>query len=132
MNKLTAEQLLMIYQKRTGEEIKKSETLLKKLEEISKMPYEQDERFFYKYKNTVAKASKLGCAIARIKPFPEKNTQTAIVSMLTLLKLNRVKLVDYENDLPTLATLIQAGDVTKTGQWIEYYEFREDSIEQIK
>jgi len=129
MNKLTAKQLLMINRKLTGEDAKASDELLKKLEEISKMPYEQDERFFYKYKNTVAKASKLGCSIARIKPFRNKNNQTAIISLLSLLELNKVKIVDYENDLTTLVSLLESGDVEKTCAWIDNHKFQRDTIE---
>ena len=129
MNKLTAKQLLMINWKLTGNEAKASDKLLIKLEEISKLPYEQDERFFYKYKNTVAKASKLGCSIACIKPFQEKNNQSAIFSLLSLLELNKVKLVDYENDLTSLVSLLESGDVEKTCDWIENHKFQGDTIE---
>ena len=131
MNKLTAKQLLMINRKLVGEDVADSDESLKILEEIAKIPYEQDERFFYIYKNTVAKAAKLGCAIARIKPFRKKNNQSAVFSLLTLLELNKIKLVDYENDLATLVSLLEAGDVEKTGKWIEKYQIQGDLTEQV-
>ena len=131
MNKLTVKQLLMINQKLTGKEIHASAVLLETLGVISKMPYEQDEGFFYKYKDTVAKAAKLGCSLAGAKPFPEKNNQTAIVSLLSLLELNKIKLTDYENDLPALVDLLEAGNVEKTCDWIENHKFQRDVFEPI-
>ena len=119
MNKLTAKQLLMINRKLSGETTAVSDNLMKKLEDISKMPYEQNENFFYVYRNTVAKASKLGCSIATIKPFREKNNQTAILALLSLLELNKIQLTAYEAHLQTLVTLLESGDVDGTKGWIE-------------
>lgn len=129
MNKLTAKQLWRINQKLTGEDAKASDERLKRLEEICKIPYEQDERFFYLYKNTEAKAAKLGCSIARIKPFEKKNCQTAILSLLSLLELNKIKLCDYEEDLIGLASLLETGDVEKTSSWIEEHKIRETPLD---
>jgi prophage maintenance system killer protein len=92
------------------------------------MPYEQDEKFFYKYKNTVAKAAKLGCSVACIKPFEKKNIQSAIFSLLSLLELNNVRLVGYENDLITLVSCVESGDVEKTCDWIEKHKFQKEII----
>jgi prophage maintenance system killer protein len=129
MNKLTAKQLMMINQKLTGNNLdESSKEMMEKLEKISRMPYEQDERFFYKYKNTVAKASKLGCSIASIKPFPEKNNGTAILALLSLLELNRVKMVNYENDLKKLVNYMEADDDEKVCHWIENYKASEDKM----
>lgn len=121
MNKLTAGQLLGINRKLTGNNNVASDELMNKLLRISEMPYEQDEKFFYKYKNAVAKASKLGCSIARIKPFETKNNQTAVLALLTLLELNNVKLAGYEKELSALVPYLEAGDLENCCQWIKRY-----------
>ena len=122
MNRLTAKQLLMINQKITCVDVKASDNLMKKLETISDLPYEQDEMFFYKYKDVIAKASKLGCSIARIKPFAEKNKQTSVVALLTLLELNGVGLEKYDDDLPLLVSFLEAGDLESSCEWIRMHK----------
>lgn len=129
MNKLTAKQLLMINQKLSDNYYGASEELMKRLEEISGMPYVQDEKFFCIYKNTVAKASKLGCSIAQIRPFAGKNTQTAVLALLALLELNGEKISGYESDMPGLVSLLNSGNVQGTEEWIKRYKSEGYSIE---
>ena len=126
MNKLTANQLLMINQRITGVDVEASDNLMKKLETISNLPYEQDEMFFYKYKDVIAKASKLGCSIARIKPFTEKNNQTSVVALLTLLELNGVGLEKYDDDLPALVSFLETGDLESSCEWIRMHKIDND------
>ena len=130
MNKLTARQLLMINSKLTGKEINVSEKLNKTLEDISKMPYEQNEMFFYKYKDSVEKAAKLGCSVVKIKPFVSKNRQTAVLAMLTLLKLNGVRIERYEKDIPQLVSFLDGDDFTNVCRWILTHKVEEDDFEQ--
>jgi len=128
MNKLTAKQLLMINQKLTNNNHGASAALMKSLDEISKMPYIQNEAQFYVYRNTVAKASKLGCSIAQIRPFEKKNTQTAVLALLTLLELNGEKLSGYEDDIPGLVSLLCSGNEDGVRSWITRYKSDEGYI----
>lgn len=118
MNKLTAGQLVMINQKLTGnrEDVNEKTRIL--IEEIVQMPYEQNEMSLYKYKGIIPKASKLGCSIARIKPFKQKNNQTAVIAALTLLELNGVKLTDYEDNVTQLVEYFLAGDLESGCEWM--------------
>lgn len=117
----------MINQKLTEDNTDASETFMKKLEAISELPYEQDETLFYIYKDTIAKASKLGCSLARIKPFAKKNNQTAVLALLTLLVLNRIELQNYDKDIPKLVSILEAGDVAQGINWIKVHETEEKS-----
>lgn len=127
MNRLTGKQLFMINQKLTEDNTDASETFMKKLEAISELPYEQDETLFYIYKDTIAKASKLGCSLARIKPFAKKNNQTAVLALLTLLVLNRIELQNYDKDIPKLVSILESGDVEQGINWIKVHETEEKS-----
>lgn len=118
MNKLTAGQLVMINQKLVGnnEDVNEKTRIL--IEQIVEMPYEQNEMSSYKYKGIIEKASKLGCSIARIKPFEQKNNQTAVIATLTLLELNNVRLVNYEDNVSQLVQYFTAGDIESGCEWI--------------
>lgn len=118
MNKLTAAQLVMINQKLTGNKADISQKTKILIEEIVQMPYELNEMSLYKYKGTIEKASKLGSSIARIKPFENKNNQTAVIAALSLLELNNVKLTDYENNVSQLVEYFIAGDIESGCEWI--------------
>lgn len=127
MNRLTGKQLFMINQKLTEDNTDASEVFMKKLEAISELPYEQDETLFYIYKDTIAKASKLGCSLARIKPFAKKNNQTAVLALLTLLALNKIEIQNYDKDIPKLVSILEAGDVEQGINWIKVHETEEKS-----
>lgn len=118
MNKLTAGHLVMINQMLTGSKEDESQKATILIEEIIQMTYEQNEMSLYKYKGIISKASKLGCTIARIKPFEHKNNQTAVIAALTLLELNNVKLIDYEENIPQLVDYFLAGDIESGCEWI--------------
>ena len=121
MNKLTAKQLLTINQKLTNV-IDESPALLCKVEKISRLPYQRDDRAVYVYKNIVERASVLGSAIATGKPFEMKNNQTAVVAVLTLLKLNDVELENYESNVAELAEYLKSGNLSDSNQWIMRYQ----------
>lgn len=121
MNKLTSKQLFMINRKLTGGDSHTEGTLMEKLDEIAAAPYEQNDMFFYKYRDTVSKAAKLGSTLARQKPFASCNEGTAIIATLSLLELNGIRLDGYEDDIETLASCLCSGDLESCCEWIRCY-----------
>lgn len=121
MNKLTAKQLLLMNQKLTNEENVTPE-VLNRVEEIALLPYRQDENSVYVYKDTIDKATVLGSSIARLRPFEKKNSQTAVVAMLTLLELNDIMLKNYENSIMELVECLLDGDLQRSSQWVKRYQ----------
>ena len=121
MNKLTARQLLRINQKLTNEEGDVSE-MLDQIEEILRLPYHQDGKFAYVYKNAIDRACVLGSSIVRLRPFEKKNSQTAVVAVLTLLELNDVVLERYENNITELLSFLEEGDLLGSSRWVKRYQ----------
>ena len=76
-------------------------------------------RDYYIYRSLSAKAAKLGCEIIKRKPFKQKNDLTAPVSALTMLKINGVKLTDYQNDIGKLLACFAADDLSGAEKWLE-------------
>lgn len=113
MNKLTAKQLQMFNKKivAPGNEKNKPVLSMDVLEKIAAIPYEQDEAFFYIYRDTIEKAAILGCSIQKMKPFKEGNSETAILAMLTLLDVNGYEIIDYEKDIATLFEALEDYEV---------------------
>ena len=130
MNKLTAKQLLMINQKLTGDNAEIPPDVQSLLETIASAPYEQNERALYIYRDIIAKAAKLGCVLLQKRPFKHKNSQTAILSILTFLELNGIKLIGYENDLSELMAQLDSDDIEQVCQWINAHK-AEDSIADL-
>ncbi len=118
MNKLTAGQLIMINQKLVKKKFDISEKTQILIEEIVQMPYEQNEMSLYKYKGVIQKASKLGSAISRIRPFDDRNDQTAVIAALTLLELNGIKMTDYKDNVSQLVQYFLIGDIESGCEWI--------------
>ncbi len=127
MNKLTAEQLIIINQKITDRTV--SEKVKKSIENIVEIPYEQDDMATYKYKGIVAKSVKLGCSIARIKPFESNNTQTAVLAALTSLELNGISLVNYKEDISQLADFFLSNDIEGGCEWIEKRQNSDNGVD---
>ena len=122
MNKLTAKQLFQINQQFSIVKDEYDEALRNKVTAVADMPYVQDERFFFIYKDTVEKAAKLGCSIAYWRPFRSANTKTAIISMLTLLEVNGIKLEGYSDDMDNLISIIEGDKVQECIGWIKKYK----------
>lgn len=119
MNKITAKQLVRINGTVTArKKVPVTEEQMKKIEDVANSPYVQDEKFFFIYKTTIEKASKLGCEIFKIKPFDKGNRDTALLALLTLLDVNGFKLKDYQNDLIELNEYVKKYDLTATNSWI--------------
>lgn len=125
MNKLTAKQLLLINQKLN----KSTECVYdaQRLAEIAENPYRQNEKSFYVYKSVSMKAAVLGSDIVRYKPFAEKNNQTAVVAMMTLLEINSYYIVGYESDLPLLIEYLTASDAERIDEWIAAHKASKES-----
>ena len=66
--------------------------------------YQVNENGIYKYKNIYEKAAKMLELFATKKPFEKENERTAILYLLTLLKVNEIEL-DYTEE--SLAELIK-------------------------
>ncbi len=122
MYKLTSVQLVWLNQKVVGDDhiIVESEKL-KQIQEISNIPYEETEELFYRYKGTVEKAAKLGTLIATRKPFEGKNSETAVLAMLTLMEMNGFKMVDYQEHIRALMIYLEQDDKEETERWLERY-----------
>jgi prophage maintenance system killer protein len=121
MNKLTAKQLLRMNQKLTNE-VDETPEMLNRIEEILHLPYQQDENAVYIYKDMIDKASVLGSSIARLRPFEKKNSQTAVIAMLTLLELNDIMMKNYENSIMELVEYLMEGDLLQSSQWVKRYQ----------
>ena len=122
MNKLSASQLHKINCRILGMEVsfnEMDENFKNSLKDIAFSPYEQDERFFYFYRDTVAKAAKLSCDIATIKPFEKGNIKTAVFTALTLLQINQINTKEgYQDDLPIFETALKDGDFEQVEDWL--------------
>ena len=133
MNKITAKQLVRINGTVTSrKKVPITEEQMKRIEDIVNSPYVQDEKFFFIYKTTIEKASKLGCEIYKEKPFDKGNGETALLTLLTLLDVNGFKLKDYQDDLVELVEYIKNENLSETNSWIRIhlednpYVIRED------
>ena len=119
MNKITAKQLVRINGTVTArKKVPVTEEQMKKIEDVANSPYVQDEKFFFIYKTTIEKASKLGCEIFKTKPFDKGNRDTALLALLTLLDVNGFKLKDYQDDLIELDEYVKKYDLAATNNWI--------------
>ena len=119
MNKITAKQLVRINGTVTArKKVSVTEEQMKKIEDVANSPYVQDEKFFFIYKTTIEKASKLGCEIFKAKPFDKGNRDTALLALLTLLDVNGFKLKDYQDDLIELDEYVKKYDLAATNNWI--------------
>lgn len=122
MNKLSASQLYKINCRILGTEDnfnEMDEHLKNSLKDIAFSPYKQDEKFFYHYRDTVAKAAKLSCDIATIKPFEKGNIKTAIFTALTLLQINQINTKKgYQDDLPTFLAALEDGNFEQIENWL--------------
>ncbi len=126
--KLTSEHLIFLNEKvsnKNGESRSSLGNVQEKLERIKKIadaPYEKQDEFSYVYKNQIEKAAKLGNAIATQKPFETANTETAILATLTLLKLNKVELLDhYKKDIQMLKECIKDTEIDRICHWIHIH-----------
>ena len=119
MNKLTPEQLVLLNKKLVGEE---KQQLLRvdndELTEITEIPFQTD-RDFYRYRRTKEKAAKLAIIIVKRKPFLEANRETAVLSMLTLLLINGIKLVEYSEDVEELYKYLEEAETDEVCNWID-------------
>ena len=118
MNKLTAEQLLLLNQKITAEDAGDRQVNFDELKEISDIPYQKDEELFYIYRTAVEKSAKLGSLIAIRKPFAVANRETAVLALLTLLDINGYKMTNYSKDIDELCSLLEEGRIESTCRWI--------------
>ena len=119
MNRITAKQLVRLNETVIGKnELKISDEQMEKLKRIEQAPYIMDKELFYIYKTTIEKSAKLGCEIFKEKPFEEENGLTAILAILTLLDLNGMKLVNYQDDFKELANGIKNNDIKAVTTWI--------------
>ena len=122
MNKLVAKHLQGINAQLTGVNKTPEEGQSQVLNEVAAAPYEQNESFYYIYRSLSAKAAKLGCEIIKRKPFKQKNDLTALVSALTMLKINGVKLTDYQNDIGKLLDCFAADDLSGAEKWMDSHK----------
>lgn len=122
MNKLSASQIYKINCRILGTEVnfnEMDEDFKNSLKDIAFSPYEQDEKFFYLYRDTVAKAAKLSCDIATIKPFEKSNTKTALFTALVLLQINQINTKEsYQDDLPTFLAALEDGNFEQIEDWL--------------
>lgn len=129
MNKITAGQLIIINRKVTGDTEHISDRAKNDVDEIIRIIYEQDEMFFYKYKGIVTKAVKLGSLISKTRPFRSGNDKTAVISALTLLELNGVKLKDYEEKIEELVDIFKKGSLEDGCDWIDLHKTDTNNLE---
>ena len=122
MNKLVVNQISGINTLLTGVEEPLTKRQRQILNEVAAAPYEQNESFYYIYRSLSAKAAKLGCEIIKRKPFKQKNDLTAVVSALTMLKINGVKLTDYRNDIGKLLDCFAADDLKGAEKWMDSHQ----------
>ncbi len=89
------------------------------LTRISEAPYEKDEELLYLNRHTWEKAAKLGCDIARFKPFDRGNMETAILAVFTLMDINGYEVSEYKDDISHLYSLLEKNDESATCEWIK-------------
>lgn len=122
MNRLSASQINKINCKIIGTEDNfndKEEKFKNILKDIAFAPYEQDEKFFYRYRDTVSKAAKLSYDIADQKPFGKGNIKTAVFIALTLLQINQINTKEgYQEDLPIFEAALRDGDFKQIEDWL--------------
>lgn len=121
MNKIVARQLQGINAQITGAEPQLSEEQWNALEEVAAAPFELNESLYYIHKTIFAKAAKLGCEIVRRKPFESENELTALVSSLTMLEINGVRLASYKQDLDGLRECFDSNNIAGAEQWLEQH-----------
>ena len=132
MNKLTPKQVIMLNTKVTGSVPVLSDEQQKQLEDLCEVPYELDEKFFYICRSTVEKAARLGCEIADKKVFNDKNEETALLSMLTLLEVNGVRVKDYGRDKQMLMEDLSKYDEKSIRSWISGHRKNSEKISVLK
>ena len=120
MNRLTDTHLIMINKHIAERErliygVKNKETLMM----LAQDPYTLDEHEnFYVYKDNINKAVRIGYLLATKQPFLSCNIKTALVTMVTQLKLNNATLCYDKGELPVLIELIQKGDEDGIYLWV--------------
>ena len=119
MNKIVTRQLFFINSQLIGESKPLSDERWKLLKAVAQAPYEQNENFYYIHKSITAKAAKLGCEMVRLEPFEQKNELTALVSSLTMLEINGVRLTDYKRDIDELRAYFKDNDINKAEEWFD-------------
>ena len=72
----------------------------------------------YIHAGIVDKAVVYGSFLARLKPFASCNIRTAIVTIITFLRLNDIELHEYQDDLGSLADSLKRGDDETIKSWI--------------
>ena len=122
MNKLVVNQISGINTLLPGVEEPLPKRQRQILNEVAAAPYEQNESFYYIYRSLSAKAAKLGCEIIKRKPFKQKNDLTALVSALTMLKINGVRLTDYQKDIGKLLDCFAADDLKGAEKWMDSHK----------
>ena len=119
MNKLTSEHLILLNEKvakKTGKSAGVKD--MSALKRVIEKPYQKNEQFFYLHKDTVSKATVLGCEIAKQQVFENNNDMTALLAVLTLLELNGRKLINYQDDLRGLLKSLHEDNSEQVRGWI--------------
>lgn len=123
MNKITAEQLVMAYNKLTGEALTLDSPRVcrAELRNILAQVWERvEDNATYVYPSVREKAAVQCLLMARCKPFPDRNAQTAALCAMLLLELNGVLLRADDAQVRRLLDLLHAPD-TESGDvlaWI--------------
>lgn len=118
MNKLTPEQLVLLNRKIIADDAAELQVSFDELKEITDIPYQKDEEFFYVYRTAVEKSAKLGSLIASRKPFVKSNQETAVLALLTLLDINGYKVINYSKDIEKLCECLKENEIDNTCKWI--------------
>ncbi len=122
MNKLTAEQLILLNKKITEDHMyMPSEECMNMIKEISDLPFNKERMFLFKYRDAIDRAVALGGEIIRQKPFARENNKTALLAFMTMLELNGYQLVDTSADLEELYRMLKEQNTAKCREWISYH-----------
>ena len=129
MNKLTPEQLVILNQKVSGNNMDAAlRVKFDELVNLSDIPYRKNKELFYEYKTTLQMAAKLGNLIAIRKPFKLSNRETAALALLTLLDINGIKMIDYGKDVNALYDCLEDPDIGNICKWIEAHKEQDGYI----
>ncbi len=128
MNRLTAEQLLTLNRKITGNTDAVTDKKRRLLVQIADLPYERDGMHAYRYRDVFSRATVLGCALMREKPFCEGNEKTAILTVMTMLELNGYAVEDTPASIETLYRLLMTEDTEACRTWLETHIIEEGTI----
>jgi len=120
MNKLTEAHLISINQSITQKEGQPFKVLSdKSLNAIVNEPFTiAPGDNVYKHTGIVDKAAVYGSFLAKMKPFSSCNIRTAIVTIITFLRLNDIELLEYQDDLDSLADCLKRFDDEAAKSWI--------------